>query len=272
MATYCIGDVQGCFDQLLLLVDKINFDGDKDSLWFTGDLVNRGPASLAVLRWVKALGERAIIVLGNHDLHLLAVAYGQAALTKHDTLDEILNAADCAELCAWLRQQPLLHHDAVLGFTMVHAGLPPQWDLAQAKNYAQEVQQALRGDSHREFFAHLYGDQPACWSDTLSGWDRLRLITNYFTRLRFCRPDGALELASKGEATVSPPGYYPWFKLPDRAHKNLPIVFGHWAALAGKTDEPDCYALDTGCVWGKCLTAMRLEDKKYFSVACCEEK
>lgn len=268
MSTYCIGDIQGCYTALQALLKKIHFNSAKDHLWFTGDLVNRGSQSLEVLRFVKSLNDRAVVALGNHDLHLLAVAYGQASLGKEDTLQSLLAAPDCVELCDWLRRQPLLHHDKHLGFTMVHAGLPPQWDLTHAQQYAGEVEHVLRSDQHRQLYKHLYGDEPACWNENLKGWDRLRLIANYFTRLRFCKPDGRLELQTKGDVSVQPPGFFPWFALPNRLSKNLKIVFGHWASLEGKTDEPNVYALDTGCVWGSCLSAMCLESGKWFSVSC----
>jgi bis(5'-nucleosyl)-tetraphosphatase (symmetrical) len=270
MSTYCIGDVQGCFDQLQQLLQKIQFDSARDRLWFTGDLVNRGPKSLDVLRFIKNLGDRAIVVLGNHDLHLLAVAYGHATQHKQDTLQEILLAPDKDKLCNWLRQQPLLHHDAVLGFTLVHAGLAPQWNLNAAQQHAHEVETVLRGNNYQDFFAHLYGNQPACWDEKLSGWDRLRIITNYFTRLRFCKPDGTLELQTKGESHTPPPEFLPWFKIPNRKNKDLKIIFGHWAALAGKTDESNVHALDTGCVWGHCLTTLCLETGERFSIECKE--
>lgn len=268
MSTYCIGDVQGCFDELQSLLQKIKFNPQIDRLWFTGDLVNRGPKSLDVLRFVKGLGEHAIVVLGNHDLHLLAVAYGHVKSHQQDTLQEILQAPDSKELCDWLRQQPLLHHDAKLGFTLIHAGLPPQWDVSKAQRCANEVENVLRGDHYQEFFAHLYGDEPSCWNENLSGFDRLRIITNYFTRLRFCKPDGTLELQTKGESHNPPPEFLPWFKIPNRKSKNLKILFGHWAALNGKTDEPNVYALDTGCAWGNCLTAMCLETGERFNIQC----
>ena len=270
MSHYAIGDVQGCYSQLLVLLKKINFDPSKDKLWFTGDLVNRGPQSLQVLRFVKSLGEKAITVLGNHDLHLLAIAAGKQQQKKQDTLDEILNAPDCKELCDWLRQQPLIHHDEKLNYTLVHAGLAPQWDLEQALRYAHEVETVLRNENYKIFFEHLYGNQPDCWQNTLTGWDRLRVITNYLTRLRFCTTDGKMDLKQKESAESIDKNYLSWFKIPQRANKNLNIIFGHWAALNGNATTENIFALDTGCVWGNCLTAMRLEDKQKFSVLCAE--
>jgi bis(5'-nucleosyl)-tetraphosphatase (symmetrical) len=268
MPHYCIGDIQGCFQELESLLSVISFDQARDKLWFTGDLVNRGPDSLSVLRFIKSLGQAAVVVLGNHDLHLLALASGQGKAKKQDTLEEVLKAPDLAMLCDWLRKQPLLHHDAVLDYTLVHAGLPPQWDLQHAQQYAAEVSLMLQSDLYQTFLAHLYGNTPHCWDDRLNGWPRLRLITNYLTRMRFCDKNGSLELLSKGKSNKPPKGYMPWFKVPERNTKNVNIVFGHWAALCGRTDEPNVHALDTGCVWGKCLTAMRLEDKKRFQVPC----
>lgn len=268
MATYCIGDIQGCFVQLKALLLKIKFNPAQDKLWFTGDLVNRGPNSLEVLRWVKSLGNNAITVLGNHDLHLLAVASGCSKSKEQDTLADILQASDCNELCNWLRQQPLLHYDPQLNYLLVHAGLAPQWDLVKATECAEEVQRILRGNNYRGFLAHMYGNEPDCWNDYLQGWERLRVITNYFTRLRFCDGNGKMELNYKGKPNTPPAGYLPWFKIPQRAHKAHKILFGHWAALEGHTDEPNIYALDTGCVWGNCLTALRLEDAQYFTVPC----
>ncbi len=271
MPNYSIGDVQGCFNALNNLLQKINFNPAKDTLWFTGDLVNRGPQSLEVLRFVKSLGKQAVTVLGNHDLHLLAVANKKIAGKKQDTLAAILTAPDCQVLCDWLRQQPFLHYDKKLAYLMVHAGLAPQWNLKKALQCADEVQTVLRSNQYTEFLANMYGDEPNCWHESLTGWPKLRLITNYFTRMRFCKPDGTLELDKKGKADNPPPGFLPWFKVPQRAHKEVKIIFGHWAALNGEADEPHVFPLDTGCVWGNCLTAMRLEDGKRFKVSCAEK-
>lgn len=270
MSHYSLGDIQGCFDQLLTLLDKINFNPVHDKLWFTGDLVNRGKQSLQVLQFVRSLGNHAVTVLGNHDLHLLAVAYGQKKLKQSDTFTDVLNAPDCKKLCHWLRKQPLLHHDATLGYTMVHAGIPPQWNLSEARRHAHEVETVLQGRQYRDFLANMYGTHPNCWDKNLNSWERLRVITNYFTRMRFCSEQGELELKTKGQPVASSTHYMPWFHVPNRANKNLKIIFGHWAALEGKAHEPGVFALDTGCVWGNCLTAMRLEDGKRFSVHCKE--
>ncbi len=267
MATYAIGDIQGCYSALQRLLEKIGFNPQHDALWFTGDLVNRGPQSLETLRFIKQLGEREVTVLGNHDLHLLAVAHGLHSGKPQDTLQGILDAPDFTELCDWLRQQPLLYHDPTLNYTMVHAGIPAQWDLSTALSHAHEVESALRSPQYAEFLAHLYGAEPSCWDNNLSGWPRLRLITNYFTRMRFCTAAGQLDLKHK-MTSIDSAEYLPWFQLPNRQNRDLRIIFGHWAALRGKTSAADVYALDTGCVWGDCLTAMRLEDQQRFSVAC----
>ncbi len=261
---YAIGDIQGCYQELQALLKLIKFDRTRDQLWLVGDLVNRGPQSLDVLRFIKDLGPHAITVLGNHDLHLLAVAYGTQALARSDTLDDILSAPDCVKLIEWLQQQPLLHHDAKLNYTMVHAGIPPQWDLISAQNFAYEVESILKNNP-RDFFKNMYGNEPCEWSDELVGFDRLRYIVNAFTRLRFCTRSGKLELKTK-ETAVSPTSdLLPWFKIPERKTKHDKIIFGHWAALEGKANTENIFALDTGCVWGGKLTALRLSDEQLFS-------
>jgi len=268
MSTYAIGDIQGCFGPLQKLLEKIQFHPAQDTLWLTGDLVNRGPESLATLRFIKSLGNRQRIVLGNHDLHLLAVAHETHPGQKEDTFQDILTAEDRDELIAWMLQLPLLTHDAKLGYTMVHAGLAPSWDLAMAISLAEEVCGILKSDQAREFFKHMYGNQPNEWRADLTGWDRIRCITNYLTRVRFCHPDGSLELETKGKKEDRPADLIPWFDVPNRVNADLKIVFGHWAALGGITNTPNTFALDTGCAWGYCLTAMRLEDGERISVSC----
>lgn len=265
MSTYAIGDIQGCFSALEELLLHIEFDASKDKLWFTGDLVNRGPQSLEVLRFVKSLGDAQVTVLGNHDLTLLAIYYGTRKAHAGDTLNDILQAPDCDDLMAWLRRCPLLHHDH---YVMTHAGLAPMWTLAQAKALAHEVEQVLRGENIRDFLAAMYGNQPDRWQDDLTGMDRLRCITNYLTRMRFCDATGHLDLGFKGQIKDKPAELIPWFLVPNRANQHEDIIFGHWAALEGITNTPSVYALDTGCVWGRCLTAMRLEDKQRFFVSC----
>jgi len=257
---YAIGDVQGCLTVLQRLLDHIQFDASKDRLWFCGDLVNRGPQSLETLRFIKNLGDHHPVVLGNHDLHLLALSYGVHPGWKEDTLHDILIAPDRDELLAWLRQKSLLHHDPQLGFTMVHAGLAAHWDLPTAMRLAHEVEAVIRSDKAADFFQHMYGNQPELWHESLQGWDRLRCITNYFTRLRFCHPDGRLELNTKGTLDKASKDLIPWFAVAPRANAALKIIFGHWAALGGVTNVANTFALDTGCVWGRKLTAMCLED------------
>lgn len=257
MAVYAIGDVQGCHRELQQLLAYLHFDPRRDRLWFAGDLVNRGPQSLEVLRFVRNLGEAALTVLGNHDLHLLAAADDPARLKKHDTLQPIFDAPDRDVLLDWLRHQPLLHHDTQLGYTLVHAGLPPQWDLHQAQACAREVETQVRSATHAAYFAQMYGDAPERWSAELVGWERLRFITNCLTRLRYCTSDGRLGLAHKGAPGSQPAGLYPWFEVPRRS-RDLRILFGHWSTLGPRT-APGIYPLDSGCLWGGQLTAFQLD-------------
>jgi bis(5'-nucleosyl)-tetraphosphatase (symmetrical) len=259
MAVYAIGDVQGCCDPLRRLLDLLRFDPAADRLWLVGDLVNRGPHSVEVLRLVRGLGDRAVVVLGNHDLTLLAVAAGQVKPKRKDTFHTILDAPDQGELLDWLRRCPLLHHDPALGFTMVHAGLPPQWDLALAQRCAAEVETTLRGPLYEDFLARMFGSEPRCWRNDLIGYDRLRFTINALTRMRFCTADGILSFSEKGPPGSQEPGLLPWFAAPRRHNADLHIVFGHWAAL-GYYRAPGIYALDSGCVWGNRLTAIRLDE------------
>lgn len=261
MATYAIGDLQGCADELDALLAQLPFDPARDRLWFVGDLVNRGPKSLAALRRVHALGGRAVVVLGNHDFHLLRLAAGQARDRAGDTLDEVLAAPDAPRLIEWLRHRPLMHAEG--GYAMVHAGLLPQWSIEKALALAREVEAALRGPRHREFLRELYGAEPRAWRDDLAGWDRLRVIVNAMARLRFCTPSGDMEVEAKGRD--APPGYRPWFEL--RPGDEAAIICGHWSALGLKL-TPKLAALDTGCVWGGSLSALRLEDRKLFQLPC----
>lgn len=265
MSVYVVGDIQGCFAELQLLLKEIEFDAASDRLWFVGDLVNRGPGSLEVLQLVKSLGDGAVTVLGNHDLHLLAVAAGVAQLHRSDTLDEILAAPDRDELLLWLRQQRLMYVED--SNVMVHAGLLPQWSVKQAAKLAGEVETALRGDDYVKFLEHMYGNTPNRWDDELAGYKRLRVITNAFTRLRVCTLEGEMEYKFKGEVEKIPSGYIPWFDVPKRASQDATVFFGHWSALGLKV-TPNVIALDTGCLWGGALTAMRLEDRKLFQVEC----
>ena len=259
MAIYAIGDIQGCYDEFMALLDKVSFDPKKDTLWLTGDLVNRGPNSLEVLRFVKDQGDSAITVLGNHDLHLLAVWKEKNRNFKsNNTLKPILKADDCEEIMEWLRQRPLLHHDAKLGCTMIHAGLPPQWDLEKARACAAEVEEVLRGPLYIEFLENMYGNKPARWADDLEGWDRLRFSVNCFTRLRFCTPKGKLEFDHKGTPGTQADNYVPWFEVRGRESASEHIVFGHWSTL-GLHLQKNISSVDTGCLWGGYLTALRLD-------------
>lgn len=268
MATYAIGDIQGCLEPLQCLLKEIEFNPSSDRLWLAGDLINRGPDTLETLRFLFQLRDSITIVLGNHDLHFIAVYYGLRKRGKNDTLDELLSAPDCADLVYWLRQQKLVHHDPILNFTMVHAGLPPQWDLPEALVHAREVENVLQTEKIELFLAGMYGNLPSRWSDSLDGVDRLRLITNYFTRMRFCNAEGELELQTKESADAAPIGFAPWFSFSERKTRNQRILFGHWAALEGRADVENVYALDTGCVWGGSLTALRLEDEHWFACDC----
>lgn len=268
MATYAIGDLQGCYSELIDLLGQIGFDGGSDRLWFTGDLVNRGPQSLDCLRFVKEMGESAVTVLGNHDLHLLAMAAGKMKPKKNDTVEDILAADDRNELLDWLRQQPLTHYDK--GYLMVHAGLLPQWDAERARELASEVETVLRSDDADEFYSHMYGNQPDTWSEDLKGMDRLRYITNCFTRIRYCHEDSRLDLTDKNPPGKQAEHLIPWFQFETRPTRDIPILFGHWASLPFgniKDFSPyNVHPLDTGCVWGRRMTAMRLEDGRMFSV------
>ena len=261
MAIYAIGDVQGCYSALRRLLDKCAFDPARDRLWLVGDLVNRGPHSLAVLRFVKSLGTRAITVLGNHDLHLLVVAAGYAKPHHGDTIDAVLRAPDRDELLHWLRHRKMMH--AGNGHAMVHAGLLPQWSIKKALGLAQEVEAALQDDDHDEFLRHMYGNKPARWRDSLRGFDRLRVITNTFTRMRLCTAEGRLEFAHKGNPVDMPAGFMPWYAVPKRRSRTTPVIFGHWASL-GLYTGANVFAIDTGCIWGRALTALRLSDRALF--------
>ncbi len=265
MATYAIGDIQGCRAELENLLARIQFNPAADRLWFVGDLVNRGPDSLGVLRLVKSLGDAAIVVLGNHDLHLLAVAAGVAKNHRSDTLQATLSAPDRDELLAWLRAQRLIHVEN--NFALLHAGLLPSWTITQAQHLAHEVETALRGEHYASFLLHMYGNQPNQWRDDLAGYERLRVITNAFTRLRICTFAGAMEFKFKGKMQDIPAGYFPWFDVPARKSKESTIICGHWSAL-GLRVMPNVITLDTGCLWGGALTAVRLGDRKIFQVQC----
>ncbi len=265
MATYAIGDLQGCFFSFQDLLKKIQFNPVHDRLWFVGDLINRGPESLDVMRWMLEHQSSVVTVLGNHDLHTLVVAEGFVSAHRSDTIQSLLDAPDAPELLRWLRHQPLVHFEH--GYLMVHAGLLPEWTVDQAMALGAEVHLALQAPNYREFLQHMYGNDPKRWDDGLNGWDRLRVITNAMTRLRICSADGEMEFKFKGELQNIPDGYQPWFELSHRASVNTPIVFGHWSAL-GLQHKNNVYSLDTGCLWGGHLSAMRLEDRQIFQVPC----
>lgn len=265
MATFAIGDLQGCYMQFRQLLDLIHFDRVKDRLWLVGDIVNRGPDSLSVLRFVKELHNAAVMVLGNHDLHLLMVAEGCAKLHQNDTLQDILDAPDRDELLHWLRHQRLLYVEG--SYVMVHAGLLPSWSVPQAASLAQIVEVALRSEDFPRFCSQMYGNQPDQWNDNLRGYAQLRVIINAMTRMRVCTPGGKMDFAYKGGGQNVPAGYLPWFETPNRASREAIIICGHWSAL-GLQIRDNLIALDTGCLWRGNLTAIRLEDRKIFQVSC----
>lgn len=257
MAVYAVGDIQGCLDELQDLLSVLKFRRKRDKLWLVGDLVNRGPKSLETLRFVRDLGDAAITVLGNHDLHLLALALTPGKRPVESGLRKVLKAPDCDELMEWLRRLPLLHHDESLNTTMVHAGIFPRWSLNKARKRAAEVEAELRGPDVVRFLRNMYGNKPDSWSGGLSGHSRLRFILNSFTRMRFCRQDGSLNFAAK----LHPEDHrelQPWFDVPGRRADDTRIVFGHWSTL-GYLEEHNLISLDTGCVWGGRLTAVRLD-------------
>ena len=272
MATYAVGDIQGCFYELEQLLDTINFDKKFDQIWFVGDLVNRGPQSLEVVQFVKSLGDAAICVLGNHDVHLIACHANVQTCNPQSSLRQILDAPNSDDIINWLRTQHLLHHDEILNWTMVHAGLLPQWDLALAKTCAQEVEQQLCSENYIDFLQHVYGDTPNQWSDDLNNRDRWRISLNTFTRLRVCNKQGAMDLEYKGPLGEQPPHLHAWFDVP-RKSEHLRILFGHWSALGLKHTE-NLLALDTGCLWGKQLTAARIDVDPVviYSVECTAKK
>jgi bis(5'-nucleosyl)-tetraphosphatase (symmetrical) len=267
MATYAIGDVQGCYESLTKLLARCGFDEAHDHLWFVGDLVNRGPDSLYTLRFARGLGERAVCVLGNHDLHLLAVAAGHARIRKDDTLDQVLDAPDRDELLDWLRRRPLLHRAD--GFAMVHAGLLPQWSMDTAAALAREVEAVLRGPDLDRLLANMYGNDPDHWTSSLTEFARWRVVINAMTRLRVCTTEGRMDLHFSGEPANAPKKMMPWFDVPDRVARAECIISGHWSAL-GLLWRDDVVCLDTGCLWGRELSALRLDDRRLFQVSCAE--
>lgn len=264
---YAIGDIQGCYDGLMRLLEKISFDDKIDRLWFVGDLVNRGPSSLAVLRFIKNLPIKPQITLGNHDLYLLTLIYlHDKSPKKKDTVSCILNAEDTEEIGDWLKNQSILHYDSKLNIVMSHAGIPPIWSLEEALNHAQELEQTLRGPGFKSFLIEMLGDKPSFWQNDLIGNPRLRLICNYFTRMRYCYIDGSLDLKYKGLIKKSPKNILPWFKVPNRKTIQAEIVFGHWASLGITNPSSTIHAIDTGFIWGGAMTALRLQDKQRFSI------
>ncbi len=264
MATYAIGDIQGCYHAFLALLARLKFNPKHDSLWLVGDIINRGSGSLEVLRWCYQHQQSIKIVLGNHDLHALAVLHELKPEHKSDTLQALFHAPDRAVLLMWLRNQPLMLVEN--GYVMLHAGLLPQWTIDDALCYANEVESVLQGDSYQDFLANMYGSQPSQWQADLTGMDRLRIITNAFTRMRICTADGEMEFAFKGELPDVPAGYLPWFDMPNRQSHSAQIICGHWSAL-GLRQRNNVHALDTGCLWGGQLTAMCLENKEITQVA-----
>lgn len=261
MATYAIGDVQGCFDELGQLLKQAAFDRTKDRLWFVGDLVNRGPKSREVLLYVRDLGEKAVVVLGNHDLHLVAQHEGFERPHKGDTFQDVLNAPDARELVAWLRTRPMMQAEG--SYAMVHAGLLPQWSVDRAVSLGKEVEAALASRAYREFLRNMYGGKPDRWDEALTGWDRLRVIVNAMTRMRFCDREGRMDLAGKG--TEPRKGYLRWYEA--REKDEATIVCGHWSQL-GLVLRSKFVGLDSGCVWGGALSALRLEDRALFKIPC----
>ena len=266
MSIYAIGDIQGCYDELLKLLEVIKFDDKQDQLWFAGDLVNRGPQSLQTLRFVKSLGKAAVTVLGNHDLHLLAASCAPVSANTKAALNEVLIAPDREELMEWLRHRPLFHHDGQ--FCLVHAGIPPQWDFTQTEKMAAAAEKALRSEDHAYILRSMYGDKPDLWSPGLRGMPRLRFIINCFTRMRYCDKDGRLDFDCKVPPGSQPAHLVPWFQAPSRKSAAIRIIFGHWSSL-GYYEGNNCYGIDTGCLWGGQLTAIKLGEKvERFSIDC----
>ena len=268
MATYVIGDLQGCLDEFEALLEKVDF-GASDRLWLVGDLINRGPDSLGTLRKVRALAGNTRVVLGNHDLHFLAIYFGGHKPSSTDTFDALLQAADIDEMAHWLRQQPLAHYDPQHDVLMTHAGIPPGWTVKQTLALAAEVEAVLISDSYNDLLANLYGNE-GCWDAGMDGLPRLRCITNHLTRMRLLDERRCLNFSHKGQLADAPDNLRPWFAVPRQDSKRwraTRFVFGHWAALDGHTGVARMLALDTGAVWGRDLTAYRLEDGRLFSVA-----
>jgi len=268
MATYAIGDLQGCLDPLEALLDQIRFDPTTDRLWFVGDLVNRGPQSLQTLRFVRNLGNRAITVLGNHDIHLLGCYFGTRVARGRDTLEPILTAEDGDELINWLRHRPLLHHDPDLDWTLVHAGIHPAWGLKEAQAAARETEAAMQIHEPLAFFEDIFGNQSDHPDNNPTPVDRQRFAINVFTRMRYCHADGRLNFQEKRPPADADPSLTPWFSMPDRPMAIQRIVFGHWSSLGRAKERANAWGIDQGCLWGHQLTALRLEDEALFAIDC----
>lgn len=271
MSTYLVGDIHGCYLELRALLKQVSFNPQQDTLWLTGDLVARGPDSLEVLRYVRSLGTSVRMVLGNHDLHLLAVYAGISRNKPKDRITPLLEAPDADELINWLRRQPVLQVDEERKLVMAHAGISPQWDISTAKMCAREVEAVLRSDSYPLFLDAMYGDMPNNWTPELSGLARLRFSTNALTRMRYCFPNGQLDMISKDSPTNVPAPLKPWFLLPNPVAAEYALAFGHWASLEGKGTPDGIYPLDTGCCWGGDLTLLRWEDRRYFTQSSLQE-
>lgn len=270
MTTYVVGDIQGCFEPFQCLLEDVGFDPVKDVIWSVGDLINRGPDNLKTLRWFFEYRNSAVVVLGNHDLHLMAVAAGTRKMSNSDNFGDILEASDKDVLLSWLRQQPLVHHEH--GVTLVHAGIPPMWTVEQTLSYAKEVESVLQGPNSSAFFAAMYGNDPIAWSDDLKGMTRLRVITNYLTRMRYCTDKGKLDLVNKGRKpktdALKGKKVAPWFAHKQRVTAADTIIFGHWASLEGVTNSANAIALDTGCVWGNKMTLLDLDTRTFHRCKC----
>jgi bis(5'-nucleosyl)-tetraphosphatase (symmetrical) len=261
MATYAIGDVQGCYGELCDLLEKVHFDPTRDCLWLCGDLINRGPDSLAVVRLVRSLDASASTVLGNHDLHFLAIHLGGHSLTRSDTFIDLLHADDVDDIAAWF-----MIRDDEIGYVMTHAGIPHIWSVDQAEEHAREVERVIRGKKRVAYFETMYGNKPSIWSDSLKGMDRWRAITNYLTRMRLVDKNGRMDFSHKGALHDAPPEWFPWYELHKRRSLKGKLLFGHWAAIEGITGRDEFVALDTGCVWGRELTALCLDTGELVAV------
>lgn len=272
MATYAVGDIQGCYEEFARLLDTIDFQTGRDHLWILGDLINRGPDNLSVVRRVMEMGSSAIVVLGNHDLHFLAVHRGGHNPNRSDTFGDLLDSPHVDDISDWYRYQPLVHRDKVLGYAMVHAGIPHLWKLKRTMELAAEVEEVMRGPSCERYFRELYGNVPDRWSDRWDGMERWRIVTNYLTRMRLINCNGTLDFSHKGAIADAPKGFSPWFKLRARQPLKQKLLFGHWAAIEGKTGDDRIIGLDTGCVWGRSLTCLRLDDGRRFSVPSVKQK